>query len=90
VAELHLDTNALIAVADPTLALFRLIGERIEAGDLPAASAVARHEYIRGSISQNDATRADRLLGGRIDYKLFVNGELVRDESASGCTARTY
>jgi hypothetical protein len=39
VAELHLDTNALIAVADSTLALFRVIGQRIEAGDLPVASA---------------------------------------------------
>jgi predicted nucleic acid-binding protein len=72
VAELHLDTNALIAIADPTLALFRMISERIGAGDLPATSAVAWHEYVRGSVSQNDVTRADRLLGGRI---LSINRE---------------
>jgi predicted nucleic acid-binding protein len=74
VAELHLDTNALIALADPTLALFRMIGERIEAGDLPAASAVAWHEYVRGSVSQGDVTRAGRLLGGRI---LSLNREVA-------------
>jgi len=74
VAELHLDTNAVIAIADPTLALFQMIGERIEAGDLPAASVVAWHEYIRGSVSQNDVNRADRLLGGRI---LSLNREVA-------------
>jgi predicted nucleic acid-binding protein len=74
VAELHLDTNALIALADPALALFRMMAERIEAGDLPGASAVAWHEFIRGLVSQNDVTRADRLLGGRI---LSINREVA-------------
>jgi predicted nucleic acid-binding protein len=74
VSELHLDTNALIAVADPALTLFQMIGERIETGELPAASAVAWHEYVRGSVSQNDVDRAVRLLGGRI---LSVNREMA-------------
>ena len=35
---------------------------------------MAWHEFIRGLVSQNDVTRADRLLGGRI---LSINREVA-------------
>jgi predicted nucleic acid-binding protein len=66
VAELHLDTNALIALADPALPLFQLAFAQIETGDLPATSAVAWHEFVRGLVSMEDVTRADLVLDGRI------------------------
>ena len=65
-AEFHLDTNALIALADPGLALFQITSERIEAGDIPAASAVAWHEFVRGSVTEGDIARADEVIDGRI------------------------
>jgi predicted nucleic acid-binding protein len=66
VADFHLDTNALIALADPALALFQITTERIGAGDIPATSAVAWHEFVRGSVSANDISRANEVLDGRI------------------------
>lgn len=65
-ADLHLDTNALIALADPGLPLFQLASERIGAGDLPATCAVAWHEFVRGPASEQDVRHADEVLDGRI------------------------
>ncbi|MDP9290789.1 MAG: PIN domain-containing protein [Verrucomicrobiota bacterium] len=65
-ADLHLDTNALIALADPALPLFQLARERIGAGDLPATCAVAWHEFVRGPASKRDVAHADEVLEGRI------------------------
>lgn len=65
-ADLHLDTNALIALADPCLQLFQMAQVRVAAGDVPAASAVAWHEFVRGPVSEVDAARAGEWLGGRI------------------------
>lgn len=65
-AEFHLDTNALIALADPALALFQITSERIEAGDIPATSAIAWHEFVRGPVSADDIARADEVMDGRI------------------------
>lgn len=64
--DLHLDTNALIALADPMLPLFQLASERIGTGDLPAACAVAWHEFVRGPVSEEDVAHVDEVLGGRI------------------------
>lgn len=64
--DLHLDTNALIALADPALSLFRLAMERIGSGDVPAASAIAWHEFVRGPASEKDIAHADVVLDGRI------------------------
>jgi predicted nucleic acid-binding protein len=66
VADFHLDTNALIALADPALALFQITSKLIEAGDIPATSAVAWHEFVRGSVSEDDISRADQVMDGRI------------------------
>ena len=65
-AEFHLDTNALIALADPALALFQITSDRIEAGDIAATSAVAWHEFVRGSVTEDDIVRADEIIEGRI------------------------
>lgn len=65
-ADLHLDTNALIALADPNLPLFQMARARIAAGDVPAASAVAWHEFVRGSMSKRDTTRAGIWLDEKI------------------------
>ena len=66
VAEFHLDTNAFIALADPSLMLFQITSQRIEAGEIPATSAVAWHEFVRGSVTENDIALADEVLDGRI------------------------
>jgi predicted nucleic acid-binding protein len=66
VADFHLDTNALIALADPALALFQITGQLIKAGDIPATSAVAWHEFVRGSVSEDDISRANEVVDGRI------------------------
>jgi predicted nucleic acid-binding protein len=66
VADFHLDTNALIALADPALVLFQITSELIEAGDIPARSAIAWHEFVRGSVSEDDISRADEVVDGRI------------------------
>jgi predicted nucleic acid-binding protein len=66
VADFHLDTNALIALADPAHMLFQIAGELIEAGDTPATSAVAWHEFVRGSVSEDDISHVDEVVDGRI------------------------
>ncbi len=80
-AELHLDTNALIALADPSLELFQITTKRIEAGDLPSASAIAWHEFVRGPASGDDVKRAAELLDGRV---------LPMDRDAAETAARLF
>lgn len=65
-AELHFDTNALIALADPYLRLFQLANERIRLGDVPAACAIAWHEFTRGEASAEHLAHAREVLDGRI------------------------
>jgi len=48
------------------LVLFQITSELIQAGDLPATSAVAWHEFVRGSVSEDDIVRADEVMDGRI------------------------
>jgi predicted nucleic acid-binding protein len=62
----HLDTNALIALAGPDAGIVRALRERAEAGVLPAASAVAWHEFVRGPLSSDELLRVTRVLGVRI------------------------
>jgi predicted nucleic acid-binding protein len=46
--------------------LFQITSQRIVAGDSPAASAVAWHEFVRGSVTEEDITRANQVLDGKI------------------------
>lgn len=47
----QLDTNAIIALADPAAGVVAFVRERVMAGLLPGASAVAWHELVRGPAS---------------------------------------
>jgi predicted nucleic acid-binding protein len=65
----HLDANALIALGDITGPVWRAVVERVAVGDLPEASAIAWHEFVRGPLpaTQSAAELAARLfnLSGR-------------------------
>lgn len=62
----HLDTNALIALSDPTLILFERIEACAASGNLPETSVIAWHEYMRGPLLPKDRKRALAFLGERI------------------------
>ncbi len=63
---LHLDTNALIYLLDPNGPVFAKTREQCEQGVLPAASAVAWHEFVRGPLKTDELLLVERVLGGRI------------------------
>jgi len=62
----HLDTNALIALADPAGSVVRKTRELVLAGCLPAASSVAWHEFVRGPLMSDELLRVERVIGNRI------------------------
>lgn len=63
---LHLDTNALIALADPKGITVMQVRDRALAGILPEASAVAWHEFVRGPLLSDELLRIERVVGSRI------------------------
>ncbi len=63
---LHLDTNALIALADPAGIVVRVVRRQVEGGILPAASAVAWHEFVRGPLLPDELLRVERVVGARV------------------------
>lgn len=63
---LHLDTNALIALADPTEPVVRTVRSRVEQGQLPATCAVAWHEFVRGPLLPDELLRVERVVGARV------------------------
>ena len=63
---LHLDTNALIELSDPGSRVVERVREHCLAGALPASSAVAWHEFVRGPLTPDELLRVERVLGGRV------------------------
>ncbi|MFM7179937.1 MAG: type II toxin-antitoxin system VapC family toxin [Verrucomicrobiales bacterium] len=63
---LHLDTNAIIALGDPSHAFFRAVEKCLEEGGSVCTDAVAWHEYIRGPVQPAEAARALLILENRV------------------------
>ncbi len=63
---LHLDANAMIALADPKGNVWKIVMEQIQGGALPETSAVAWHEFARGPLNSEDRLLVERLLDGRV------------------------
>lgn len=74
---LHLDTNALIALADPAGVVVRIVRERVQNGQLPVASAVAWHEFVRGPLLPDELLRVERVIGLRIQPVTRGTAELA-------------
>lgn len=66
VKHLLLDTNALVALADPIHPLFRSIESEIRRGSICSTNSVAWHEYVRGPLSDTDHQRTLWILENRI------------------------
>lgn len=65
-SRLHLDSNAMVALADPTGTVWAQVMEEIQGGGLPETSAVAWHEFVRGPLTAEDRLRVERLLDARV------------------------
>lgn len=65
-SRLHLDANAMVALADPTGSVWTSVMQQIQAGALPETSAVAWHEFVRGPLTAEDRLRVERLLDARV------------------------
>lgn len=63
---LHLDTNALIALSDPSHPLFMRIELRLQEGWTAGTDAVAWHEYVRGPLLEEDRERALLVIENRV------------------------
>jgi len=63
---LHLDTNALILLSDPSHPLFLQIERRLEEGWTVGTDAVAWHEFARGPLLGEDRERALRIIENRV------------------------
>lgn len=63
---LHLDTNVLIALADPFHPLFARVEQRLQEGWSVGTDAVAWHEYVRGPVLAEDLERALLILENRV------------------------
>lgn len=74
---LHLDTNALIALADPNGIVVRVVRKQAERGILPAVSAVAWHEFVRGPILPDELLRVERVVGARVQEVSRATAELA-------------
>lgn len=62
----QLDTNALIALSDPTSSLFAKVEALLREGQQAASSVVAWHEYARGPLLAEDRNLALQILESRI------------------------
>ena len=76
---LHLDTNALIALSDPSHALFQIIEQRLREGWIAGTDVVAWHEYVRGPLLAEDRERALLI----VEYRV---GALTRDIAEQAAT----
>ncbi len=74
---LHLDTNALIALADPSGSVVRIVRRHVESGLLPATSAVAWHEFVRGPLLPDELLRVERVIGARVQVVSRGTAELA-------------
>ena len=74
---LHLDTNALIALADPGGSVVKIVRDHVQSGTLPAASAVAWHEFVRGPLMPDELLRVERVVGARIQHVSRGTSELA-------------
>ena len=74
---IHLDTNALIALADPSQRVVAEVRERVITGVLPATSAVAWHEFVRGPLTADELLRVERVVGDRIRAVTRSTSELA-------------
>ena len=63
---LHLDTNAIIALGDPSHELFLAVEKCLEEGGTVSTDVVAWHEYIRGPVQPAEAARALLILENRV------------------------
>jgi predicted nucleic acid-binding protein len=77
VPQTHLDTNALIALADPGQSVVRQVRGRTLARSLPSASAVAWHEFVRGPLTPDELLRVERVVGDRIQAVTRSTSELA-------------
>lgn len=64
--QILLDTNALIALSDPSDVLFQATEQAIRAGAGACTCSVAWHEYVRGPLLDKDRDRALRVIESRI------------------------
>lgn len=64
--QILLDTNALIALSDPSDPLFQYTEKAIRNGTQACTSSVAWHEYVRGPLLDQDRDRALRVIESRI------------------------
>lgn len=64
--QILLDTNALIALSDPSDVLFQATEQAIRAGAGACTCSVAWHEYFRGPLLDEDRDRALRVIESRI------------------------
>lgn len=74
---IHLDTNALIALADPAQHIVVLVRERVVAGILPETSSVAWHEFVRGPLTADELLRVERVVGDRVQPVTRSTSELA-------------
>jgi predicted nucleic acid-binding protein len=63
---LLLDTNAMIALGDPTHPLFTSLETAVSSGASCATCSIAWHEYVRGPLSETDHQRTGWILENRI------------------------
>lgn len=64
--QILLDTNALIALSDPSDSLFQYTEREIRSGSQACTSSIAWHEYVGGPILDQDRDRALRVIESRI------------------------
>jgi len=64
--QILLDTNALIALSDPSDTLFEAAEQAIRSGARACTCSVAWHEYVRGPLLDLDRERALRVIESRI------------------------
>jgi len=74
---IQLDSNALIALADPAGVTVSLVRERVLAGVLPGACVVAWHEFVRGPLDSDELLRVERVVGARIISITRATAELA-------------
>lgn len=74
---LHLDTNALIALSDPSHFLFLRIEQRLHDGWNAGTDAVAWHEYVRGPLLQADRDRVLLVIESRVASLTCAMGEVA-------------
>ena len=64
--QILLDTNALIALSDPSNLLFQAAERALKAGAMACTCSVAWHEYVRGPLNDKDRERVLRVIESRI------------------------